>query len=185
MILQRKTKICIKLKSNTKISKQKSMRKKKIYEKLRTKLKDLEQEKEFINKDHESQLNELYGYKKEVEKDNNYKELIIKNSIPANYLSIIEKMMDYDERQENWFIPKLPIFDIKNQKNENHNLAMGYNDDEELFQQNNPNMMNNDIQLSMILEMNNQKNVYLSYDNEKKGKKTGKTKSGNKVRTNG
>jgi len=54
--------------------------------------------------------------KKEVEKDNNYKELIIKNSIPANYLSIIEKMMDYDERQENWFIPKLPIFDIKKPK---------------------------------------------------------------------
>lgn len=47
-------------------------------------------------------------------------------------------------------------------------LAMGFNDDEDLF-------ANNDIQLSMILDMNSQpKSVYLSYDEPKKVKKNWK-----------
>jgi len=80
-----------------------------LYEKLKSKLKEFEQEKEDINKDYESQLSELYDYKKEIEKKLNEKDIIINHLIPMNYLNLIEKMMDYDEQQEEWFIPRIPI----------------------------------------------------------------------------
>jgi len=144
--------------------------KKKLYEKLKSKLRELDQEKEDINRDYEAQLTEFYEYKKEIEKKLSEKDLMINHLIPINYLNLVEKMMDYDEAQEEWFIPRIPILDRKT-ADANPNLAMGFHDDEELFQQNNPNLMNNDIPLSMILEMNNQKNVYLSYENEGKKNK--------------
>ena len=86
--------------------------KKKLYEKLKSKLKEFEQEKEDINRDYESQLTELYEYKKEIEKKLSEKDLIINHLIPINYLNLIEKMMDYDEQQEEWFIPRIPIMYI-------------------------------------------------------------------------
>ena len=101
-------------------------------------MKEFEQEKEDINRDYESQLTELYEYKKEIEKKLSEKDLIINHLIPINYLNLIEKMMDYDEQQEEWFIPRIPIMyiffkfrDRKAQADVNSNLAMGFHDDEE------------------------------------------------------
>lgn len=82
--------------------------------------------------------------------------------------------MEFNDDSGEWLIPAYQEFlqhtkkvDKSNKLLEEpkQNLAMGFNDDEELFS-------NNDIQLSMILDMNTHpKSVYLSYDEQKKPKK--------------
>jgi hypothetical protein len=84
-------------------------------------------------------------------------------------------MMEYDAKTNEWFIPHLDD-NVKEDNNGNPMLAMGFNDDEEcimLFKVVfNQNLVNNDIKLSMMLDMNNPpKNVYFSY--EEKAKKKG------------
>jgi hypothetical protein len=79
--------------------------------------------------------------------------------------------MEYDGNTNEWFIPNLEDNVVKEDDvNSNHMLAMGFHDDEELF---NSDVMGNDIKLSMMIDMNNQpKNVYFSYDEKPKKKST-------------
>ncbi len=79
--------------------------------------------------------------------------------------------MEYDVNTNEWFIPHLDDnVEKEDEANPNHILAMGFHDDEELF---NPAVMGNDIKLSMMIDMNNQpKNVYFTYDDKPKKKST-------------
>merc|ERR1711957_636132 len=118
-------------------------------------------------------FSDYYEFKKQIEKEMNYKDTIINHLIPQKYLEWIENLMEFDINSGEWFIANLAMVGLggkdvtnANENDASHILAMGFHDDEELFGQN-----KNDIQLSMMLEMNNMpKNVYLSYD-DKKGKR--------------
>ena len=83
--------------------------------------------------------------------------------------------MEYDGNTNEWFIPHLDD-NLEKEEIIPHNLAMGFHDDEEciiliniVF---NPHLIGNDIKLSMMLDMNNQKNVYFTYEDKPKKKST-------------
>jgi hypothetical protein len=80
--------------------------------------------------------------------------------------------MEYDQNTNEWFIPNLDDGVEKEGEDigSGNALAMGFHDDEELF---NPAVMGNDIKLSMMIDINNEpKNVYFSYDEKPKKKST-------------
>jgi len=139
-----------------------------VYDKLNQKLKEFENERDDINKEFDRGYNEFYDYKRQLEKEINYKNTLINHCIPQKYLEWMESLMDFDENTGEWFIANLAE-NMPNKESSNMDqvnlLAMGLHDDEEIFNQN---LLNNDIKLSMILEMNNPpKNVYFSYEEKK------------------
>jgi hypothetical protein len=79
--------------------------------------------------------------------------------------------MEYDQNTNEWFIPNLDDGVEKEGEDvvSGNGLAMGFHDDEELF---NPAVMGNDIKLSMMIDTNEPKNVYFSYDEKPKKKST-------------
>ena len=60
--------------------------KERIYEKLNQKLKELENERDDLNREFEAGYNEFYEYKRQLEKDINYKDVLINHLIPKKYL---------------------------------------------------------------------------------------------------
>lgn len=120
--------------------------KQKIYEKLKLKLQELENERDDINKEFDRGFSDYYEFKKQIEKDMNYKDTVfnfkikmilyqvITHLIPQKYLEWIENLMEFDINSGEWFIANLAMVGLGgkeiNENDSSHILAMGFHDDE-------------------------------------------------------
>ena len=139
--------------------------KSKLFEILKQKRDIQLKEKEDLEKDHEQRQNEFMEQKKEYEKEISKKKAIITALIPRKYLHIIEALSDYNDEKDEWYLKEFEEMDNETRKQQQ--LAMGYDDEDEYYDQG-----NDQVPLREIIELGNQpKSVYLNYENFIKPKK--------------
>lgn len=105
--------------------------KQKIFDKLKNILKDLENEKEDIDKENEKEYSEYYDVKRKLEKQMNYNDTLINYFIPTEYLNWIEGELIYDEKNNEWTMPGFQLGIEKVIKGNTKNLVYGLHDEEE------------------------------------------------------
>lgn len=104
--------------------------KKKIFDQLKRILKELENEKEDIDKENEREYSEYYDVKRNLEKNMSFNDTIINYFIPQEYLEYIENEMMYDEKNDEWSMPGFNLgVGKKKIENDEKQLVMGLHDD--------------------------------------------------------
>ena len=98
-------------------------------------------------------------------------EEIIKNIVPRQYLKMIYSLMNYDEERDEFFLPGIDDMPEIKKEEKNNGLVMSYYDVYDDDYETNE----DEVQLKDIIEMGNQqKSVYLTYDQLKKIKNKNK-----------
>ena len=143
-------------------------KKTKLFNRLKEDLKKVEIEGEEIRKEYEISQNEFHNEMEKINKKISFSEEIIKNIVPKKYLKMIFSLMNYDEERDEFYLPGIDDVSEMKKEEKNNGLVMSYydvyDDDYETTE--------DEVQLKDIIEMGNQqKSVYLTYDQLKKIKK--------------
>ena len=143
-------------------------KKTKLFNRLKEDLKKVEIEGEEIRKEYEISQNEFHNEMEKINKKISFSEEIIKNIVPKKYLKMIFSLMNYDEERDEFYLPGIDDVPEMKKEEKNNGLVMSYydvyDDDYETTE--------DEVQLKDIIEMGNQqKSVYLTYDQLKKIKK--------------
>jgi kinesin family protein 3/17 len=140
-------------------------KKTKLFNRLKEDLKKVEMEGEEIKKEYEISQNIFHNEMEKLNKKINYSEEIIKNIIPKKYLKMIFQMMSYNEERDEYFLPGIDDMPEIKKEEKNNGLVMSYYDvNDEDYE-----TTEDEVQLKDIIEMGNQqKSVYLTYDQLKK-----------------
>ena len=143
-------------------------KKTKLFNRLKEDLKKVEIEGEEIRKEYEISKNEFHNEMEKINKKISFSEEIIKNIVPKKYLKMIFSLMNYDEERDEFYLPGIDDVPEMKKEEKNNGLVMSYydvyDDDYETTE--------DEVQLKDIIEMGNQqKSVYLTYDQLKKIKK--------------
>ena len=140
-------------------------KKTKLFNRLKEDLKKVEMEGEEIKKEYEISQNIFHNEMEKLNKKINYSEEIIKNIIPKKYLKMIFQMMSYNEERDEYFLPGIDDMPEIKKEEKNNGLVMSYYDVNDEDYEN----TEDEVQLKDIIEMGNQqKSVYLTYDQLKK-----------------
>ncbi len=140
-----------------------------LFNRLKEDLKKVEIEGEEIKKEYEISQNEFHNEMEKLNKKISFSEEIIKNIVPKKYLKMIFSLMNYDEERDEFFLPGIDDIPENKKEEKNNGLVMSYYDvyDDEDYE-----TTEDEVQLKDIIEMGNQqKSVYLTYDQLKKIKK--------------
>jgi len=141
-------------------------KKTKLFNRLKEDLKKVEMEGEEIKKEYEISQNEFHNQMDKLSKKISFSEEIIKNIVPKKYLKMICSLMNYDEERDEFFLPGIDDVPETKKEDKNNGLVMSYYDvyDDDDYETN-----EDEVQLKDIIEMGNQqKSVYLTYDQLKK-----------------
>ena len=143
-------------------------KKTKLFNRLKEDLKKVEIEGEEIRKEYEISQNEFHSEMEKINKKISFSEEIIKNIVPKKYLKMIFSLMNYDEERDEFFLPGIDDVPETKKEDKNNGLVMSYYDVYDDDYETNE----DEVQLKDIIEMGNQqKSVYLTYDQLKKIKK--------------
>ena len=143
-------------------------KKTKLFNRLKEDLKKVEIEGEEIRKEYEISQNEFHSEMEKINKKISFSEEIIKNIVPKKYLKMIFSLMNYDEERDEFYLPGIDDVPELKKEDKNNGLVMSYYDVYDDDYETNE----DDVQLKDIIEMGNQqKSVYLTYDQLKKIKK--------------
>ena len=137
-----------------------------LFNRLKEDLKKVEIEGEEIRKEYEISQNEFHNEMEKLNKKISFSEEIIKNIIPKKYLKMIFSLMSYDEERDEFFLPGIDDMPEIKKEEKNNGLVMSYYDvyDDDDYETN-----EDEVQLKDIIELGNQqKSVYLTYDQLKK-----------------
>ena len=136
-----------------------------LFNRLKEDLKKVEIEGEEIRKEYEISQNEFHNEMEKLNKKISFSEEIIKNIIPKKYLKMIFSLMSYDEERDEFFLPGIDDIPEMKKEEKNNGLVMSYYDVYDDDYETNE----DEVQLKDIIEMGNQqKSVYLTYDQLKK-----------------
>ena len=136
-----------------------------LFNRLKEDLKKVEIEGEEIRKEYEISQNEFHNEMEKLNKKISFSEEIIKNIIPKKYLKMIFSLMSYDEERDEFFLPGIDDMPEMKKEEKNNGLVMSYYDVYDDDYETNE----DEVQLKDIIEMGNQqKSVYLTYDQLKK-----------------
>ena len=147
-------------------------KKTKLFNRLKEDLKKVEIEGEEIRKEYEISQNEFHNEMEKINKKISFSEEIIKNIVPKKYLKMIFSLMNYDEERDEFYLPGIDDVSEMKKEEKNNGLVMSYYDvyDDDDYETN-----EDEVQLKDIIELGNQqKSVYLTYDQLKKIKNKNK-----------
>ena len=147
-------------------------KKTKLFNRLKEDLKKVEIEGEEIRKEYEISQNEFHNEMEKINKKISFSEEIIKNIVPKKYLKMIFSLMNYDEERDEFYLPGIDDVPEMKKEEKNNGLVMSYYDvyDDDDYETN-----EDEVQLKDIIELGNQqKSVYLTYDQLKKIKNKNK-----------
>ncbi|MCQ2816306.1 MAG: hypothetical protein MJ252_03470 [archaeon] len=140
--------------------------KSKLFESLKIRLDELKSLGEDNEKEYEANQAQFYESKRALEKEINLKIEIVRNTIPKKYFRMIESLMNYDEKKDEWNMDGFTELEETVPDYAKQNLAMGYDDEEDYYQP------ADSVQLREIIEYTNQpKSVYHNYESLIKAKK--------------
>ena len=143
-------------------------KKTKLFNRLKEDLKKVEIEGDEIRKEYEISQNEFHNEMEKINKKISFSEEIIKNIVPKKYLKMIISLMNYDEERDEFYLPGIDDVPEIKKGDKNNGLVMSYYDVYDDDYETNE----DEVQLKDIIEMGNQqKSVYLTYDQLKKIKK--------------
>ena len=142
-----------------------------LFNRLKEDLKKVELEGEEIKKEYEISQTGFHNEMEKLNKKISLSEEIIKNIVPKQYLRMINSLMNYDEERDEFFLQGIDNMPEMKKEEKNNGLVMSYYDVYDDDYETNE----DEVQLKDIIEMGNQqKSVYLTYDQLKKIKNKNK-----------